>query len=181
MESVYIEYAGEIARYDTLVLKAAVIQGLLAPVSEERVNVVNADLVAQQRGLVIKEQKIASPEVYRSLLSVSLNTSTGPKLISGASVIGRPMLVSVDQYLVDTPVGEGYMLFVENQDRPGLIGSVGSIAGAHDVNISSMHVGRRATRGSALMVLGLDEGMPEEAIAEIRAIKGILSVTQVRV
>ncbi len=181
MESVYIEYAGEIARYDTLVLKAAVIQGLLAPISEERVNVVNADLVAQQRGLVIKEQKIASPEVYRSLLSISLNTSAGPKLLSGASVIGRPMLVSVDQYLVDTPVGDGYMLFVENRDRPGLIGSVGSIAGAHDVNISSMHVGRRASRGNAMMVLGLDEGMPEDAIAEIRAIEGILSVTQVRV
>ena len=181
LESVYIEYAGEIARYDTLVLKAAVIQGLLAPISEERVNVVNADLVAAQRGLIIKEEKIASPEVYRSLLTVALNTSAGPKLISGASVIGRPMLVSVDEYLVDAPVGEGYMLFVENWDQPGLIGSVGTVAGAHDVNISSMDVGRQTSRDRAMMVLGLDEAMPEAALAEIRAMAGILSVTQVRV
>ena len=181
LESVHIEYAGEIARYDTLVLKAAVIQGLLAPISEERVNVVNADLVAAQRGLIIKEEKIASPEVYRSLLTVALNTSAGPKLISGASVIGRPMLVSVDEYLVDAPVGEGYMLFVENWDQPGLIGSVGTVAGAHDVNISSMDVGRQASRARAMMVLGLDEAMPEAALAEIRAMTGILSVTQVRV
>ena len=176
-----IEYSGEIAQYDTLVLKAGVVQGLLSPISEERVNVVNAALIAEHRGMRIHEQKTSPPTAYRSLLTVVLNTSQGPKRITGTSVLDRPILVAVDDYRVDTPIGEGFILFVENKDQPGLVGRVGTIAGMHDVNISSMDVGRIAARDRAMMVLALDEAMLEDALEEISAIEGILSVTQVRI
>ncbi len=83
-------------------------------------------------------------------------------------------IVQINDYLMDVTVADGYMLLIENQDRPGMIGAVGQIAGANDVNISFMEVGRLAKRGHAMMALGLDEPMPDPALKQIQAIPGII-------
>lgn len=179
--SVSIVYAGDIAKYDTLFLKAAVVGGLLAPISEERVNVVNVNMVVGQRGMKIVERKEDAAETYRNLLTVELTTSAGTTVVSGTSVIGHSHIVRINDYWMDVTVANGYMLLVENQDRPGMIGAVGQIAGENDVNISFMEVGRLAKRGHALMALGLDEPMPEGALEKIRAIPGIIGARLVSV
>ena len=181
LTSVAIDYAGEIAQHDTLFLKAAVIGGLLAPVSEERVNAVNVNMIVSQRGMKVVERKEEASETYRSLLTVELTTSAGATVVSGTSVIGRSHIVRVDDYWMDITPGDGYMLLIENPDSPGMVGAVGTLAGQNDVNISFMEVGRLGKRGRALMALGLDEPMPESTMKHIRAIEGIATVKQVKV
>ncbi|MBI3744294.1 MAG: phosphoglycerate dehydrogenase [Chloroflexi bacterium] len=182
MQSTVIRYTGEIARYDTKYLKASVIGGLLALISDERVNVVNADLIAEQRGMKIVEEKDAHDGgTYRNMLSVELVTSAGSTVVAGTVSLGQPHITQVDRYRVDVRMAEGWMLLIENQDRPGMIGAVGTVCGKNDVNISFMEVGRLERRGHAMMVLGVDEQVPDAALDAIRAIPGIIRVLQVRV
>ncbi|MEE9285440.1 MAG: phosphoglycerate dehydrogenase [Dehalococcoidia bacterium] len=180
-QSVAVKYAGEIAQHDTTFLKAAIIGGLLEPVSDERVNVVNADLIATQRGMQITDQKVEPQEAYRNVLTVELRTSAGVTCVSGTSILGQAHITRVDEYDLDIRAGDGYLLLIENQDRPGMIGAVGTIAGGADVNISYMEVGRLEHRGRAIMALGLDEPMPEAALQSILEIPGILRARQVKV
>ena len=180
--SITIICAGDIAQYDTIFLKAALVGGLLAPVSEERVNVVNVNMVTAQRGMSVTERKDPASPTYRNLLTVEVTTSAGTTMVAGTSVSGRTHITQINDYPLDVTAGDGgYMLLIENQDRPGMIGAVGTLAGQHDVNISFMEVGRISPRGRAMMAVGTDERMPEEALAKIRKLPGIISARSVRV
>lgn len=181
VQSVSIKYAGEIAAVNTAFLKAAVLRGLLAPISDERVNVVNADLVATQRGIKIAEEKEKTAETYRNTLAVTVATSAGPVTVGGTQSFGRTHIIQINDYQMDVAVTpDSWMLIIENQDRPGMIGAVGTIAGEADVNISFMEVGRVNKRGRAVMSVGLDEPMPEAALKKLSAVGGILSIRQVQ-
>ncbi|TAK32821.1 MAG: phosphoglycerate dehydrogenase [Chloroflexota bacterium] len=173
LDTTTIICSGDIAQHDTTPLTAAVIKGLLRPVSEEQVNLVNARLIARNRGLNIIEQKGSVGEVsHGSLIAVNVSTSAGLTSVAGTMVRGEPHIVQVDGYWVDL-VPSGYTLLSHHRDRPGIIGAVGVLLGSHDINISSMQVGRMQKRGPALMVLGLDEHIDEEVLAQIRAIPDI--------
>ncbi len=175
LRDVQIEYAGEISQHDVTPLKVAVIRGLLSSISEEPVNIVNVDLIAQRRGLRIIERKGPSHETYSNLVGVRLTTSAGETTISATLAHDGPHVVLVNDYWVDIPPSEGYLLVCENQDRPGMIGALGTLTGNHDINIAFMAVGRQALRGKAMMVMGLDDSVPEAVMQEIRAIPYITS------
>jgi len=178
-ETIRASYSGEIARVDTSPLKAALIKGLLAQVSEETVNVVNAELIARGRGLRIVEQKDTSSESYGSLVTIELQTSAGPTVVAGTVMRNEPHIVRIDDYWLDiVPTGRHFML-CWNRDRPGLIGAVGTMLGDHDINISAMLVGRDKPRGTALMALAVDEEIPEAQNAAVAAIPHVYSVKQV--
>jgi len=162
MKSIQINYEGEIANYDTNALKVSVLGGLLEGISEERVNLVNANLVATRRGISVVEQKEAACENYASLITVEATTSTGATTVATTVVRGETHIVRVNSYWIDIFPSEGYFLFSDHLDRPGLLGAVGKITGDTNINISFMHVGRLKPRGQALMVLALDEPLPEE-------------------
>lgn len=179
-ENVEIEYIGDIANYDTTPLKAAVIKGLLAPISEENVTIVNANLIADNRGLRITERKTPSAhDVYTNLLSVRLLTSAGTTTVTGTMAYDGPHIVRINDFWVDLPPGDGYLLLCENLDRPGMIGKVGTILGEADININAMRVGGDK-RGRALMVLGLDEPVPPDVLRRINDVPDIYSVRLVR-
>lgn len=179
--SVRLTLAGEISQPDSIFLKAAVVGGLLSPVIEERVNVVNVNMIAEQRGMKVVEIREDASETYRNLLTVELATSRGTTVVSGTDVLGSCHIVRVNDYRLDIRLGGGYLLFIENQDTPGMIGAVGTLAGESDVNISFMEVGRLERRGLAMMAIGVDEPMPEKALNQIKEMRGILSVRQVQV
>jgi D-3-phosphoglycerate dehydrogenase len=180
VNAIRIKYEGGISNYDTNALKAAVLGGLLEQISEERVNLVNANLVATQRGLSVVEQKEATCKNYASLVTVEVTTSTGVTTVAGTVMHDKPHIVRVNDYWLDIePTGE-YFLFSDHRDRPGLIGAVGKITGDADINISSMHLGRLKPRGQALMVLALDEPLPEEQQQQILAIPDVYTVKQVK-
>ena len=162
MNAIQIKYDGEISNYDTNALKAAVLGGLLEEISEERVNLVNANIVAASRGLTVVEQKEATCENYASLITVEATTSTGATTVAGTVMRGESHIVRVDNYWIDIVPTGGYFLFSDHRDRPGLISAVSKVTGDADINISTMHVSRLKPRGQALMILALDEPLPEE-------------------
>ena len=177
---VSIEYQGEVAQHDTSVLKSAALAGLMGSVSEERVNLINAALIAQRRGLTVTEHKSAGAQEHTSLLAVTLRTTTGDTTLAGTSLRDEVHVVRVNEYWLDMVPSVPYLLFIEHQDRPGSIGTVGIITGRNDINISFMEVGRLSLRGQAMMILGLDDPVPGPVLDEIRSIGHINSARVVR-
>ncbi|MBM3132962.1 MAG: phosphoglycerate dehydrogenase, partial [Chloroflexi bacterium] len=164
LSTITIEYEGEIAEHPTDALKAAVIGGLLESTTEERVNIVNANLVAQRRGLKIIEQKSTDCENYANLITVAVTTNKGTTTVSGTILRGEPHIVRVNDYWLDIVPTGSYWLFSDHMDRPGIIAAVATVTGEADINISYMHVARVKPRGRALMILALDEPLKPEHI-----------------
>jgi D-3-phosphoglycerate dehydrogenase len=177
IKNIRIRYEGEITEYNTDVLKAAVIGGLLEGTSDERVNIVNSNLIASKRGLNIIEETDADCENYASLITVELKTTEGEYAVAGTMMHEDFHIVRINDYWLDiVPTTGSYFLFSDHLDRPGFIGAIGKITGDADINISSMHLGRLELRGRALLVLTLDEPMPEEQQQQILAIPDVYSV-----
>jgi D-3-phosphoglycerate dehydrogenase / 2-oxoglutarate reductase len=181
MTTVKIKYEGEIANYDTNALKAAVLGGLLSRVSTERINLVNANLMAAKRGLQVLEQKVTDCEIYASLITLDVTTNSGQITVAVAVMRGETHIVRVGEYWIDIVPTGGFFLFSDHLDRPGLIGAVGKITGDANINISHMHLGRLKARGQALMILALDEPLPDNIQKQILAIPDVRTVKLVRV
>jgi D-3-phosphoglycerate dehydrogenase / 2-oxoglutarate reductase len=179
MNSVKIKYEGEISSYDTNAIKSALLGGLLENISEEKINIVNANMIAGRRGINVVDEKIGVCQNYASLITAEVATSVGIVAIAGTVLRGESHLVRVNEFWIDFVPTSGPFLFVDHKDRPGLIGAVGNITGSVDVNISAMYVARAQARGKALMILDLDEQLPEDARQKILAIPDVYSATKV--
>ena len=163
------DYEGEVADHDVALLTASAIRGLLAAFVEERINAVNARLVAASRGIKLTERRSArSSSSYPSLVSLRVDGVT----LAGTVLFGEPRVIGLEKFRVDL-VPEGRFLVSRHADRPGVVGRFGTILGGHDINIASMQVGRDAPRGRALMILQVDEPVPEPVLAELRAVPGM--------
>jgi D-3-phosphoglycerate dehydrogenase / 2-oxoglutarate reductase len=182
LRSAEIAYRGEIANNNVSVLTAAAVQGLLEPISATPVNLVNAQLLAQQRGLEIVDTRSTTPGQYTSMVRVTVHTTSGAGATSVAGVIsdGRANVVQIDDYELHLPPTPGYLLVTQHSDRPGMIGMVGTLLGEADINISSMQVGRRTPRGEALMILSVDEPIPSPVVERIRQAVNIASIKVIK-
>ena len=180
MSSIVIKYEGEIANHDTAALKATIVGGLIETVSEERVNLVNANLIAQRRGLKITEQKDPTCENYGNLITLEVKTTAGMTTVAGTIMRGEPHILRVNRYWIDIVPRGGYLLLSDHRDRPGLIGEVGTILGNADINISSMLLSRLEPRGPALMVLELDEAVNETTLRKLQALPEVYTVKLVK-
>lgn len=175
-----LKYAGELAEYDTNALKAAAIGGLLEGLTEERVNIVNCNVIAAKRGLTVIEEKEVSCADYGSLMTIELTTNKGTYVVAGTVRDNDIHVVRVKQFWLDlVPAPGSYFLFSDHLDRPGFIGAIGKLTGDADINISSMHLGRLERRGPALLVLTLDEPMSEADQQKMLEIPDVYSVTLV--
>lgn len=180
LHSVEIEYLGEIADYDATPLKAAVIKGLLSPISEENVTIVNANHVAEHRGLRITERKGPSEE-YVNLLTVRVTTEQGTCTISGTVFHDGTHIERVNDFWVDIPAAGGYLLFCQNLDRPGMLHAVTGVLANRDINVGEMRLGRDAVRGRALMVLALDDEVPPELLRELESVPDLYTARLARI
>ncbi len=176
---VHIVYSGTIGRGDTRPLRAAVLKGLLEPVSEQRINWVNADLIAEQRHLEVVEEHRPAEGPWTNSITLRL-TNGHVQEIEGTVVQGAPHVVRIGDFRIDLELN-GYILICRNIDRPGMIGKVGTILGREGINISFMQVGRDRPRGHAVMALGLDEPPPEHVVAEIASLPDISFALLVRI
>ena len=168
VERVDIEVAGHLARVDTELLGRAVLKGLLEGVTAEAVNLVNAHLIARERGLAVEVRADAeAASGYTNLITVTTQAGDGRKIIAGTVFDGEPRIVRLRDLHIEF-IPEGHILVLAYEDRPGMVGRIGSILGRHNVNIASMHVGRRTRRGRAIVVLLLDEDVPPEVMEEVR-------------
>lgn len=181
LRSIEIDYSGEIAEYDSAPLRAAVIRGLLEPVSEETVTVVNASLVARRRGLRVSERKSSAPEGYANLITVRVDTEGGNSVVAGTIIHDELRVVLIDGYPVNLVPSDSYVLLIRHVDQPGMIGRVGTILGEANVNIFGMQVGRERKRGPALMLVPVDDPIPPGTLQRIREVPQFESVKVVRI
>jgi len=166
LERVEVAVAGAVAESDAGLLARAVLAGLLAPVVDAPVNLVNAHLVARERGVAVAVSRDDETHGYGSLLTVTVHTREGRKIIAGTVFDGQPRVVRMRDLNIEfTP--EGYILVLSYEDRPGMVGRIGTTLGEMGVNIASMHVGRKAKRGRAIVVLILDEDLTAEQLTAV--------------
>ena len=160
---------GEVANQPIEPITAAVLKGILEATSEQRVNMVNAGVLAKARGLTVTEKKVYDIETFESLVTLQVADTT----IAGTVEYGQPRIVQINRYRVDMPA-EGTWLVARHRDQPGMVGRVGSLLGDLDVNISGMQVGRLTARGDdSVMILVVDDPITEEVLERVRAIAGI--------
>lgn len=163
LSTIEVEYAGAIANEDTSILTAAIIKGVLEPIHADRVNLINAQSVAQAYGLKVVERKTRESSRYENLISVK-----GARQVAGTVLQDQPHIVQLDGKWVDF-IAAGYLLLTRHRDRPGMIGAVGTLLGNCDINIASMVVARDEPRGEAIMVLSLDDPIPLSVFEQLRA------------
>jgi len=171
-----IEYGGEMPEEATGLLTAAILRGFLEAHLSVPVNDVNAALVAKERGIRLREIRSAEAVDYTSLITVTVEDSEGSRAVSG-TLFGRnlPRIVRLDGYHFDA-LPEGTLLLVSNDDRPGIIGMLGTTLGRNDINIAYMSVGRDHSGGRAIAILNVDSEIPGAIQDELRAAPGILWV-----
>ncbi len=168
VSAIEFDFEGEVAEHDLNLLVAAAIKGVLQPYTEERINAVNARLIAGSRGIKLVERRSRSHSSYASLVTVRMQDHE----IAGTLLMGEPRAVRIDSFRVDL-VPDGRFLVSRHDDRPGVVGKVGSILGEHDVNIASMQVGRDAPRGNAMMILAVDDRVEPELLDRLREVEGM--------
>jgi len=178
--SVEVTYAGKLANLDTAPLKAMLIKGLLQPVlAEDDINLVNASVIAKSRGLQVTERKTEQVATYSNLITIEMDTACSTRTVAGTILLGEPHLVRVDEYWVDIALTQGQMVFGYYRDRPGMIGHFGSVLGSANVNISFMAVSRRAPKGEALMVIGVDEPVSPDLVKRMLAAPDVHAIRTV--
>jgi D-3-phosphoglycerate dehydrogenase len=173
-------YRGEVARRSTRLLTAAFAAGLLEFRLDQNVNIVNAELLARERGIDIVEQSSPKKGDFGTLIQADVVTDK-KTYTAAATLFGNQFLrlVQLGPYHLDTFM-DGVMLIFTHRDVPGLIGYIGTIFGKHQVNIAQMTVGRQVAGGEAIAVLNLDSPPPEEALKEVRSHPQISSLSVVK-
>lgn len=148
---------------------AAALAGLLGRVAADPVNWINARALAARHGLVPSERRSPDAGPHQSLVQVTITADSGSVEVSVTADRGEPRVVSLLGYPVDLPLQPGHWLATRHSDRPGMVGRVGTLLGEAGVNISAMHVGRLQPRGDAVMLLAVDDPIPDALIATLRA------------
>jgi D-3-phosphoglycerate dehydrogenase len=171
-----VEYQGGLAGANTSILTLAVLKGVFAAGTEEPVSYVNAPQLAEERGLEVREASTSSTRDYVNLLTLRADEHSLAGTLSGPR--SEPRIVMVDDHVVEVPPA-AYMLVVRNDDRPGMIGVVGTALGEADVSISSMAVGPSRSGNTALMVLTTDRNVPDDTFTLLQASDGILDIHRI--
>jgi len=177
-----IRYSAMMKEWKTELLRNAVISGVLNHVMAEKANLVNAAQIAAERGLRLHESRSdkAPTGGAGNVLSVLLKTATEERMVRGAVLHGHaPRLLGLDDIDVEAPL-DGHLVFLRNRDVPGVIGRIGTILGAHGINIANFSLGRREARSSAasareaVAVVHVDTAVPAAVIAELKGIDAVL-------
>ena len=168
-----ISTEGEIAQYDNRILTLSVLKGFFGAISDEPVTYVNAPQMAKAAGVDVREMASRESQEYVNLLTLRGGGHSIAGTLTGRR--GEPRLVMIEDHTTDVPPAEN-MLVVRNDDRPGVIGLVGTVLGDAGVNINDMDVGRSPQPGSALMVIATSGPVPDEVLGALRSSPGIVSL-----
>ena len=179
VKTLTIDVGGDLADHDASQLTAAALRGILENATSERVNLINAGFLAKSRGITVNERKTNDAGTFASLVTLTVEGDSGTAVVAGTLANGEPRLVRIDDNWLDiapTPL----MLVTRHQDKPGTMGRIGLMLGEADVNISSMHLARTAGRQDALMLLAVDDEVPDAVATAIRNHPAVLDVWLIR-
>jgi D-3-phosphoglycerate dehydrogenase len=175
VEQLNINYSGKVNEVDTTAITRAILKGFLQAAGGTDVNEVNAPAFAESLGLKINETRLSAVGDYSDLLELSAIAEGKTVSVGGAFFGATPRIVSVNSRPVEARP-HGVVLVLENTDRPGIVGRIGSVLGNHGVNIATMSLSRNQVGGTALTVLNLDTAPDEELLKELQASGDVHSV-----
>ena len=168
IESLHINYSGKVNEVDTTAITRSILKGFLHLAGGDDVNEVNAPAFAETLGIKVTESRLSAPGDYTDLLELSAEGEGRSLSVAGAFFGATPRIVGINRRPVEARP-HGVVLVLENTDRPGMVGRIGTLLGAHGVNIATMSLSRNQAGGRALTVLNLDTTPPAEVLAEIQA------------
>ena len=176
INEVLIEYAGDFDDLDLSPVTTAVLKGLMTPMIKDDVNFVNAQVLARERGIKITEAKIVESEEYVNLITVKVISEKSKNKVAG-TIFGRknPRVVNINNFRLELEPVNRFIL-IHNHDKPGAIGSIGSLLGDHNINISRMRVGQEEDSDKTMIFLRSDMPIPEDVIEQLRALPLMISV-----
>ncbi len=177
LDSLKIGYYGKVSEYDLRVLTSIILVKILEKYSAENVNLVNVDLLAREMGLKVKEVKSRQSKDFINLITLEGEGKDSELSISGTTTGKRdtPRFLAIDRFEIDM-VPSKYMAFIRYKDIPGQIGKIGTAFGKLNVNIASMHVGRKKLSGDAVMGLNLDNEVTPEMLEEFKKQSGFKNI-----
>lgn len=180
VKSATLRYRGEVANKNTRLITASFAAGWMESALEDQVNLVNAEVLAKERGITIVEEKTTDPGDFGTLIQTEVVTEK-KRYIAAGTLFGKEAvrLIRLGPYRLDAHL-EGTLLVFTHKDVPGLIGFIGTTFGRHNVNIAQMNVGREQPGGEAIGVVNLDSVPSEAALDEVRAHPAILSVSLIK-
>ncbi|HMI92209.1 MAG TPA: NAD(P)-dependent oxidoreductase, partial [Polyangiales bacterium] len=166
--------SGQAGEFGVRPVANAALAGYLERFLEGPVNPISAPYEAKERGIHVIEVREDTPRRYTSSVRVTISGESGLHTATGTvSAAGQSLLVGIDGYELDAAL-EGRVIIMQNLDRPGVIGAVGTILGKREINVSRMQVG--LADGEALAVWNVDQEVPEDAHKELRALSNVRSV-----
>jgi D-3-phosphoglycerate dehydrogenase len=172
LDAVTIEYSGQVAELNTRSTTAAALTGLLRPLLDQ-VNMVNAPVLARERGIEVTEIKRDRSADYSNLIRLTVRTERRTRSVEGSLLGGdRPRIVGIEGIKTEAQLGP-FMLYIRNQDVPGIIGSLGKTLGDAGVNIATFHLGRMEAGGEAIALIEVDENPGADVLAALRALPAI--------
>ncbi|MBU0986122.1 MAG: ACT domain-containing protein, partial [Proteobacteria bacterium] len=177
VSEVGIEYAGDFKGLDLSPVSIAVLRGLLAPVVKDDVNFVNAQVLAKERGIKVKETTSDDAEEYVNLITITVATSEMTNTVSG-TIFGKDKtrVVKINNFRLEL-IPQGHLALVYSLDKPGAIGSFSTLLGNHKINIDQMQVGQEETGKMNIIFLKTNVRIPEQVIEKLLDLTLIISVT----
>lgn len=168
VETLHINYSGKVNEVDTTTITRSILKGFLHVAGGDEVNEVNAPTLAATLGIEVTESRLSAPSDYTDLLELTAEAEGKTLSVAGAFFGATPRIVNINNRSVEARPS-GVVLVLENTDRPGMVGWIGTLLGAHGVNIATMSLSRNQVGGRALTVLNLDTAPDERLLAEIAA------------
>lgn len=173
MKSVRVVYSGRIAEFNTTLLRNAGLAGVLNRSLSHRANLVNAMGIAGERGLTVAERHEKRSESHIDSIKIELETEAGTTVVEGAVIVGKPRLIQIDGIYCEATL-QGHLLYMKNNDVPGVIGHVGGVLGTSGINIANFSLGRQENGGGAgkaiaVAVVEVDSTVPESVIEKLKS------------
>ena len=179
IEELSIEYRGTVAEYNVSSITVSILRGLLTPYMGEVVNFVNASVIAKDRGIRVRESRSTTAEDFASMVAITATGKGEQNSIAGALFGTKDFrIVQINDFLIEA-VPEGNMLLIQNYDRPGVIGNIGTALGNRDMNIATMQFSRDRSGGVAISLLHLDSVITKEVVEELSQLPNIISVKHI--
>jgi D-3-phosphoglycerate dehydrogenase len=162
-----------LAKVNTHLVRNAVLKGILNQVVSEEANLVNAGTLAQERGIEVVELRSARRATFSNSLGIAVKLESGTASVLGmVGPRGTLRILGITDVDIEAPL-KGTMLFIRNQDVPGVIGRVGTLLGEHQVNIANFALGRDRQAGEAIGLVNVDTPVPSSALDQLRAVPAI--------
>jgi D-3-phosphoglycerate dehydrogenase len=173
LTAVTIEYEGEVSALNTRPLTNMIVMALLRP-SLDSINMVNAPVIAKDRGITIAETKSSAEGGYHTLVRVKVSTENTVLTLAGTLFSGKPRIVGIDSVDLEASLTEN-MLFIRNQDKPGFIGRLGTALGEAKINIANFMLGRGQAGADAICLVAIDGAISSQMQEAVKKLPGVVS------